>query len=112
LKSKSQILILTILITAVSACGKDRAPADDSHKDTIGIIETRVTNWFYTQQLNNGLLESVENSTGASLYDNALGAMVFMLQNDYQKAEKIFDFFNARIDSELNAGIGGFSLCE
>jgi hypothetical protein len=109
LKSKGQILILTILLTAVSACGKDQAPADDLTKDTIGIIETQVTHWFYLQQLPNGLLESVENSTGASLYDNALGAMVFMLQNDYEKAEKIFDFFNARIDSELNAGIGGFS---
>jgi hypothetical protein len=109
LKNRGHILILTILITAVSACGKDQAPADDLTKDTMGIVETQVTHWFYLQQLPNGLLESVENSTGASLYDNALGAMVFMLQNDYEKAEKIFDFFNARIDSELNAGIGGFS---
>ncbi len=109
MKIKGQLLIITILITLVSACGKDPSPPVHPPKDTIGIIETRVTNWFYTQQLNNGLLESVENSTGASLYDNALGAMVFMLRNDYQKAEKIFDFFNARIDSELNAGIGGFS---
>ena len=85
MKNKVQQLIITIVLTAVSACGKDQAPADDSPKDTIGIVETQVTNWFYQQQLPNGLLESVENSTGASLYDNALGAMVFMLDNDCRK---------------------------
>jgi hypothetical protein len=56
MKNTGKLIILAIIITMVSACGKDRTPADDSHKDTIGIIETRVTNWFYTQQLNNGLL--------------------------------------------------------
>ena len=109
MKNEVQRLIITILLTAVSACEKDPSPPADTPNDTVGIIETQVTNWFYQQQLPNGLLESVENSTGASLYDNALGAMVFMLNNDYENAEKIFDFFNARIDSELNAGIGGFS---
>jgi hypothetical protein len=100
---------LLIIIIFLSACGKDPSQPVYTPNDTVGIIETQVTNWFYQQQLPNGLLESVENATGASLYDNALGAMVFMLNNDYENAEKIFDFFNARIDSELNAGIGGFS---
>ena len=35
--------------------------------------------------------------------------MVFMLNDDFTKAEMIFDFFNARIVSELQSGVGGFS---
>lgn len=71
--------------------------------------EMQIFNWFNNQQLSNGLLESVENGNVVSLYDNALAAMVFMLINDFSRAEKIFDFFNARINSELSAGVGGFS---
>lgn len=74
---------LLILISLFSACGKEGTPPAHPHKDT---KETQVTNWFYQQQLNNGLLESVEDGNAVSLYDNALGAMVFMLQNDYEKA--------------------------
>lgn len=71
--------------------------------------ETRIFTWFNNQQLSNGLLESIENGNIVSLYDNALGAMVFMLRGDFTKAEKIFDFFNARINTELTKGVGGFS---
>ena len=71
--------------------------------------EKQVYNWLKNQQLSNGLLESVENGNRVSLYDNALAAMVFILKKDYKKAERIFDFFNDRIDSELKHGVGGFS---
>lgn len=71
--------------------------------------EIQILNWFENQQLSNGLLESVENGNVVSLYDNALAAMVFMLIDDFAKAEKIFDFFNARIDIELTSSVGGFS---
>ena len=72
-------------------------------------IEKQVYNWFGAQQLPNGLLESVENGNIISLYDNALAALVFLMKNDVGKAEKIFDYFNGRIDSELKKGVGGFS---
>lgn len=71
--------------------------------------EVQIFNWFSTQQLPNGLLESAENGNIVSLYDNALAAMVFMLKGEFTKTEKIFDFFNARISSELTNGVGGFS---
>ena len=71
--------------------------------------EIEVFNWFINQQLPNGLLESVENGQLVSLYDNALAAMVFMLRGDVPRAKRIFDFFNARIDTELTNGVGGFS---
>ncbi|WP_372746193.1 hypothetical protein [Lutibacter sp.] len=71
--------------------------------------EEQIFNWFNNQQLPNGLLESAENSNYVSLYDNALAAMVFMLKDDFERAENIFDFFNARITTELTNGVGGFS---
>jgi len=77
--------------------------------DTLTEVERQIFNWFDSQQLPNGLLESVENGNIVSLYDNALAAMVFMLREDYVRAEKIFDFFNSRISSELTNGVGGFS---
>ena len=71
--------------------------------------EAKVYNWFKNLQLSNGLLESSENSNVVSLYDNALAALVFISYGDFEQAEKIFNFFNARIDSELLSGTGGFS---
>jgi hypothetical protein len=71
--------------------------------------ETNVFNWFENLQLANGLLESSENSNVVSLYDNALAALVFMTYDNFDRAERIFDFFDQRIDSELLIGNGGFS---
>ncbi len=71
--------------------------------------EISVYNWFKNLQLPNGLLESSENSNVVSLYGNALSALVFMIYGNFDKAEKLFDFFNARIDTELLLGSGGFS---
>jgi hypothetical protein len=64
--------------------------------------------WFSQMQNDNGLLESSANSNFVSLYDNALSALVFIANEDYTKAENIFNFFNARIESELQSGAGGF----
>lgn len=75
----------------------------------LNTIENAIYNWFSAQQLSNGLLESSENGNVVSLYDNALAALVFIMQEDYAKAERIFDFFNGRVQSELNNGVGGFS---
>lgn len=75
----------------------------------LNTYEQQIFEWFSKQQLSNGLLESVEDGNLVSLYDNALAAMVFMLNNDFESAEKIFDFFNARINSEFLVAPGGFS---
>lgn len=71
--------------------------------------ETQVINWLSKQQLSNGLVPSTENGTLISTYDQALSALVFILARDFARAEMIFDFFDARIDTELRAGPGGFS---
>jgi hypothetical protein len=92
------------------SCNKEEIAIDNPEdKPSLSENEIRIFNWFDNQQLSNGLLESVENGNIVSLYDNALAAMVFMLRDDYTKAEKIFDFFNSRISTELTNGVGGFS---
>lgn len=77
--------------------------------DTLSSNEQKILNWLDNLQLANGLVPSTDNGDQISLYDNALTAMVFMSYADYTRAEKIFDFFNTRITSELMAGNGGFS---
>ena len=67
-----------------------------------------VYNWIEQMQLQNGLMESAEDTDFVSLYDNALAAMNFLASGDVEKAEKIFDYFNARIEIELEYGTGGF----
>ena len=73
------------------------------------IKDLQIAEWFNQQQLPNGLLESTANSNFVSLYDNALAAMVFMVNGQYDRAALIFDFFNGRIENELQQGPGGFS---
>jgi hypothetical protein len=64
--------------------------------------------WLTNMQLPNGLLESTEGANFVSLYDNSLAALAFLSQGDIKRAEMIFDFFNARIESELMNTSGGF----
>lgn len=68
----------------------------------------RVLHWFHQMQNDFGLLETSYNSNVISLYDNALAALVFISNEDYENAEFIFDFFNQRIESELLQSPGGF----
>ena len=72
-------------------------------------LEDATYQWITNQQLTNGLVRSSENNNLVSLYDNALAALVFIMKEDFEKAEKIFDFFNTRMQSELQNGVGGFS---
>lgn len=97
---------LFLITSLLIACGKENPPPT---KSPIQPIEKQVYQWFQNQALTNGLLESIEDGNVVSLYDNALASLVFMEYGDFEKAEKIFDFFNQRIHSELKAGVGGFS---
>ena len=104
------IVVHFFIILLLFSCSKEEIVTDNPEdKPSLSENEIRIFNWFDNQQLSNGLLESVEDGNIVSLYDNSLAAMVFMLRDDYTKAEKIFDFFNARISTELTNGVGGFS---
>ncbi|MCH9662134.1 MAG: hypothetical protein K0U66_00570 [Gammaproteobacteria bacterium] len=105
---KSTFIHLFIIFLLFS-CNKEESIYTIEENLTFSESEIRIFNWFEKQQLSNGLLESAENGNIVSLYDNALAAMVFMLKKDFTKTEKIFDYFNSRIDLELTSGVGGFS---
>lgn len=68
-----------------------------------------IYSWFAHMQQPNGLLPSSEQSKNVSLYDNSLAVMVFIVYGDYKRAEKILDFFNSRLKSEMLDGPGGFA---
>ena len=104
-------LIFLLLVLSLLYCSTEDKDSENSVEESqiFSATEIEVFNWFENQQLANGLLESVEDGNIVSLYDNALAAMVFMLREDYNKAEKIFDYFNVNIDNELKYGVGGFS---
>lgn len=99
--------LLLLFLIGIASCHKDDLVIDDT--PAFSPTEIQVITWFENQQLPNGLLASVENGNLVSLYDNALAAMVFMLHDDFTRAEKIFDYFDGRIETELNNGVGGFS---
>ncbi|MEM6378924.1 MAG: hypothetical protein AAF705_11960 [Bacteroidota bacterium] len=102
-------IIYFISLLLLSTCNEEELSVIPQSNPSSSSTEQHILNWFNQQQLPNGLLESVEGGNIVSLYDNALAALVFMLNEDYPKAEKIFDFFNANIFHELKSGAGGFS---
>jgi len=63
--------------------------------------------WLAANQHSNGLV-TVTSSSFVSLYDQSLAALSFMALGDNARAEKIFDYFDARINSELKVAPGGF----
>ncbi len=68
----------------------------------------KTSNWVTKMQLPLGLIESSENSNFVSLYDNALAAILFIHEGKISQAEKILDYFNTNVESELLNGSGGF----
>ncbi len=101
------IIAIALLCFSIFSCKKDNIEHAIIEPEII-VPEQQVLNWFNSMQLQNGLVPSSTNSN-VSLYDNALSAMVFMIYNENDRAEKIFDFFNDRIDSEFRKDSGGFA---
>lgn len=66
-----------------------------------------VKNWVFQMQHSSGLIESAENTDFVSLYDNALAAIFFIKENKRNKAERILDFYDSKISTELLVN-GGF----
>lgn len=68
-----------------------------------------VYSWLTHMQQPNGLLLSSEKGKNISLYDNALAAIVYTAYGDFKRAERILDFFNSRLKSEILVSPGGFA---
>lgn len=108
-KQMSRSAIFLILIGLVVSfpnigCRKNVIPI-------LSVTEIRIDsvyNWVCNMQQPNGLLLSSEGGRYISLYDNALAALLFTSYGDFDRAEKIFDFFNDRLESEMLKSPGGF----
>jgi len=99
------LLFICVLATEVlTGCKKETQIS----MEPMALKVDSVYSWLTNMQLHNGLLLSSEGGKNVSLYDNALAALVFTAYGDYDKAEKIFDFFDSRIESELLENPGGF----
>jgi len=122
-----QLLFLTLLAISTASCSKveiqeeiqfDNStnppqepvvePTEEKGEELPLSTTQKTWNWVSNMQKANGLLESSENTNFVSLYDNALATLVFIQQGELEKAELILDFFISKIQSELNAGSGGF----
>ena len=122
----SKLQILTLVSFVMFSCSKDELQEDIALETNIFLPEEveskplqkpeeityssfdKTKNWITNAQMANGLLESSENTNFVSLYDNALAALVFIRQGQFEKAEHIIDFFESKMQLELSAGTGGF----
>ncbi|WP_405247454.1 hypothetical protein [Cellulophaga sp. Asnod2-G02] len=84
------------------------APTEATPESTNYAATDQATLWVSTMQEDNGLFQSSEYSNSVSLYDNALAILLFTAQNDFEKAERTLDYFDARVTTELEHEKGGF----
>ncbi len=119
---KSCLLFILYGFLIISGCSKGQSPesylslkekplplaAEEPDGDRHAITHEEATFlWISQMQQENGLLESAEFTDFVSLYDNSLAALAFLQAGKIEKAEKVFDYFNDRMQEELLANPGG-----
>lgn len=83
-------------------------PSNEPNEAATEVDPAMVYSWISGLQSSNGLVASTEFTNFVSLYDNALAALTYMAEGDIDRAERILDFFNERLQSEFHANNGGF----
>lgn len=102
----SQVIFFCSVLQIFLLVECKKVNVDEKHSPEMKVDS--VYSWLCNMQQDNGLLLSGENCEYASLYDNALAALVFSSYGDFSKAEKIFDFLEGRMSSEFMQDPGGF----
>ena len=106
------LLITTLFFAQISFAAENSTKLSSFSNPTDNIPLPNEVNqpysWIKSMQLDNGLIESAEGTDFVSLYDNALAALVFTLNNDRSSTERILDYFNQRMDTEFTELGGGF----
>jgi len=94
---------------------KEPCEVDEPLLKPISLIESAliqqsdtVLMWLDSMQLSNGLIETSFQSNFISLYDNALSVCAFVSVGRYDQAREILDFFQARLNTEMLSGTGGY----
>lgn len=85
-----------------------RTSAESPYSDGILSPYESATQWVSLMQHANGLVESAEHTNFVSLYDNALASLLFLESGQPDRARRIFDFFQERLDAEFEQTGGGF----
>lgn len=93
-----KLLTLLSVILILSCGGINTNTQDDPVDHSVNMML-----WLESIQMDNGLLPTYEYSyynntiygSEVSLYDNALATIAFVMNNDFQRAELILDFFNS-----------------
>jgi len=104
------LLTTAIFFAQIGFASEIEAPRYSCQSDIIPLPKevNQSYSWIKSMQLDNGLIESAEETNFVSLYDNALAALVFTLHDDQRSTEKILDYFNQRLDTEFTELGGGF----
>jgi hypothetical protein len=80
---------------------------NDTDSSAPTTLVTPVKNWVLGMQHTSGLLESAAYTNFVSLYDNALAAIYFINENEQERAERVLDFYQSKMQEELVLN-GGF----
>ncbi len=105
---KNPLVLIVLLNIVFVSCNLGNSEKTEPEAENPKIKVDSVYNWLVHMQNENGLLLSSEGGQNVSLYDNALSALVFTSYGDFEKAEKIFDFFESRLETEMLVSPGGF----
>lgn len=103
LLSRFYVFILIVILVS-TGCKNGKVSEVSASSQKVDLVYT----WVCNMQMENGLLKSSEGGRYVSLYDNSLAALVFVAYGDFSRAEKIFDFFEGRMEPELHVHPGGF----
>jgi hypothetical protein len=84
-----------------------QVPVGNIDSELLYVSDT-VLFWLDSMQLETGLLATSFQSNLISLYDNALSVCTFVSAGQFERAERILSFFDARLNSEMRYGTGGY----
>jgi len=110
----AHLICSTLIVESCKHC--DEHPGEDEPlPQAANLIDSSliqqsdtVVMWLDSMQLENGLLQTSRESNLISLYDNALSVCAFLSAEQTDRARKILEFFNARLNSEMLVGSGGY----
>lgn len=112
---KNTLTLTFLLLLALSGCQKPEGSVPEGDSDLYATTTAKPTdtlkaalNWVASLQGPAGLLESAEQTSFVSLYDNALAAILFIKTEKPDLARDIFDYYKNILEPEFADTGGGF----
>jgi len=89
-------LLAVLLVVALTSCREEETARFQDEK------ERAVYEWLCRAQRPNGLLQGTEGVDILSLYEMACAAMAYTLYGEYDRAARIFDYYQGVLPSEFS----------